>query len=178
MAHFRRRMPAQARCTQERASASVDDEDVLHIIAEVLPVVGVPEMVLAHLVGHDGLTDNDLKVLEKWLGMTKEYDAEAGYERTLLGGVEHSFDDKPSYVGPFYRRWTRNGEAHRSHGPALIVVMDGVHESHYYCDRGSRANLPGIIRIHNKFSCWQSSCARRSDWYTFTCRCCCRRRLR
>jgi hypothetical protein len=146
MDHFPRRMSAQVRCTQERASAS--DEDVLHLIAEVLPVVGVPEMVLAHLVGHDGLTDNDLKVLEKWLGMTKEYDAEAGYERTLLGGVEHSFDDKPSYINHrLYHRWTRNGEAHRSHGPVLIVVMDDGYELHHYCHCGSRANLPGIVRI-------------------------------
>jgi hypothetical protein len=60
----------------------------------VLPVVGVPELVLAHLVGHDGLTDADLDVLERVLGRTCVQ--EDRYTLTMLGGVLHSFDDEPS----------------------------------------------------------------------------------
>jgi hypothetical protein len=115
-------------------TAEVLPEHVLDIIAEVLPVREVPEWVLEHLVGHDGLTDNDLKVLENRLGMTKEH--EAGSEVTLLGGVEHSFDDHPSYVDPLFRRWTRNGELHRSSGPA-IITMDHVHGKQMYYHGGS-----------------------------------------
>jgi hypothetical protein len=123
--------------TQKRARASDDrgvaDEDVLDIIAWVVPVVGVPEMVLEHLVRHDGLTDNDLKVLENRLGMTKEYDA-AGCVRTLLGGVEHSFDDHPSCI---YHRWMRNGEEHRSHGKPAVITMDRVYGKQLYYHCGS-----------------------------------------
>jgi hypothetical protein len=126
--------------TQKRARPSDDksvaDEHVLDVIAEVLPVVGVPEMVLEHLVGHDGLTDNDLKVLENRLGMTKGLSS-LGCEMTLLGGVEHSFDDNPSHLNPVYLRWTRNGKEHRSHGPAVIHKMQGAQESQYYYHRGS-----------------------------------------
>jgi hypothetical protein len=117
--------------TQKRARPSdhkgVADEHVLDVIAEVLPVVGVPEMVLEHLVGYDCLTDNDLKVLGNRLGMTKEYDT-AGCVRTLLGGVEHSFDDNPSFImstsTQYYRRWMRNGKEHRSHGKPAVIIMD------------------------------------------------------
>jgi hypothetical protein len=127
------RLCASPARTQKRARPSDDkgvvDEDVLDIIAWVLPVVGVPEMVLEHLVGSDCLTDNDLKVLENRLGMTKEYDT-AGCVRTLLGGVEHSFDDHPSCI---YHSWMRNGEEHRSHGKP----MDRVYGKQMYYHRGA-----------------------------------------
>jgi hypothetical protein len=125
--------------TQKRARA-LDDEHVIDMIAKVLPVVGVPEMVLEHLVGYDCLTDNDLNAMEKWLGMTRKYDDVTRSEQTLLGGVEHSFDDNPSYVEPLFRRWMRNGELHRSSGPA-IMTMGRAHGWQMYYQDGSLIGL-------------------------------------
>jgi len=58
---------------------------------------------------------------------TGEMITSSGMKQTKLGGVLHSFNDKPSHGYPGYKKWHKEGVEHRDNGPVVIATGDDQH---------------------------------------------------
>lgn len=122
---------------------------LLDLIAEFLPVEGVPELVAAHLISDPVMDSNTMETLLQFLTPYTSQDGSTFLQGNFGGEqvrVRHSFDDKPAinrHNGNL-KQWYHHGKLHREHGPAINI--SNVYHGH----------VMATVLEHVEFKAWMT----------------------